>query len=236
MKRVSALALLASIAMCVAAWAGVAAAESEEAGAELQNYFSNAHTTGGQGFVNVTAPLEGDQTARSPVVREGEICAMIYVFDTDQALQACCGCPVTADALLTLSITQNLAPNPTATGQLLQDGSIRILSTFQNATSVGVPPSEIPPFEGCDSRTGICCDPTANGGSAVLTPANELAAWGTHVQDTQITEQNFQVSVPLLLDPPPPPAPDFDQLPVACANIVELGSGQGVCTCGSAVS
>jgi len=58
-----------------------------DAGAELQNYFSNAHTTGGQGFVNITAPFEGNSTASSPVAQEGEICAMIYVFDTDQALR-----------------------------------------------------------------------------------------------------------------------------------------------------
>lgn len=30
------------------AWSGMAAAESEEAGVELQNYFSNANTTGGR--------------------------------------------------------------------------------------------------------------------------------------------------------------------------------------------
>ena len=129
MKRVKALAVLVSIGVCVAVWAGMAAAESEEAGTELENYFSNAHTTGGQGFVNITAPFEGNATATSPVAQEGEICAMIYVLDTDEALQACCGCPITADGLLTLSISGNLAPNPLATGQLLHDGSIRILST-----------------------------------------------------------------------------------------------------------
>ena len=59
MKRMWALALLVSIGVCVAVWAGTAAAESEEAGVELHNYFSNAHTTGGQGFVNITAPYQG---------------------------------------------------------------------------------------------------------------------------------------------------------------------------------
>ncbi len=41
----------------------------------------------------------------NPVVQEGEMCAMIYVLNTDQAVEACCGCPITADGLLTLSIS-----------------------------------------------------------------------------------------------------------------------------------
>ncbi len=111
MKRMWTLALLVSISVCVAAWAGTAAAESEEAGVELQNYFSNANTTGGQASVNITAPLEGDTTGATAAEREGETCAMIYVFNTEQSLQACCGCPLTADGLLTLNITTQLAGN-----------------------------------------------------------------------------------------------------------------------------
>ena len=150
MKRVWILALLVSIGVGMAVWAGMAAAESEEAGEEVQNYFSFAHTSGGQGFVNVTAPFEGNMTASSPVEQEGEICAMFYVFDTDQAMQACCGCPITADQLLTLSISQDIAPNPTARGTLIQDGSIRILATEPNATFN--PLIKTPAFENCDTR------------------------------------------------------------------------------------
>src|SRR5208282_3248941 len=174
MKRVGALALLVSIAVCVAVWAGIAAAESEEAGLELQDYFSNANTTGGSGFVYITAPWEGD-----------EICAMIYIFDTDQAVQACCGCPITADGLLTLSISGNLAPNPLASGNIVHDGSIRILATAVNAAITGRPE---PRGVNCDDVTGACCDPTANGGTSPLVPEHELAAWANHVQNTQLTE------------------------------------------------
>jgi hypothetical protein len=105
MKRVWALALsanrvlststiiLLAVAIATFAWSGRAAAESEEAGQELQNYFSNANTTGGQAYVNIIAPLEGDPTATAPYAIAGETCAMIYVFNTEQAMQACCGCP-----------------------------------------------------------------------------------------------------------------------------------------------
>ena len=125
--------ILLAAAIATFAWSGMAAAESEEAGQELQNYFSNANTTGGQAYVNITAPLEGNATRPDLAVREGETCAMIYVFNTAQAMQACCGCPVTTDGLLTLSISGNLALNPTATGTILHDGSIRIVSTSPNA-------------------------------------------------------------------------------------------------------
>ena len=127
MKRAQAWALLmVLIGLCIAAWSGKPAAESEEAGQALQSYFSNANTTGGQAFVNITAPLEGNATATSPAVKQGETCAMIYVFDTAQNMQACCGCPLTADGLLTLRISANLAPNPVGSLSILMDGSIRI--------------------------------------------------------------------------------------------------------------
>ena len=85
--------ILLAVALATFALSGRAAAESEEYGTELQNYFSNANTKGGQASVNITAPLEGDATGATPASREGEICAMIYVFNTEQAMQACCGCP-----------------------------------------------------------------------------------------------------------------------------------------------
>src|SRR5271167_4625218 len=162
MKRVWELALL--VLAAIVAGAIPAFAQGVYApGVELQNYFSNASTTGGQAYVNIIAPLEGDTTGPSAAVREGETCAMIYVFNTEQSLQACCGCPVTADGLLTLNVTTQLAGNPVALGKLLQDGVIRIISTFPNAVP---PPATVPPstpheYIGCDSNTQVCCDPTA---------------------------------------------------------------------------
>ena len=192
------------------------------AGVELQDYFSNANTTGGQGFVNITSPFEGNQTATNPVVQEGEMCAMIYVLNTDQAVEACCGCPITADGLLTLSISGNLAPNPVASGKILHDGSIRILSTAINSAITGL---TLPRGVNCDAVTGACCDPTAEGGAKPLVPQLDLVAWANHVQNTQITEAEFQAT--------PSAESDLTSLPSACAFAIEAGSGQGVCTCGT---
>ncbi|MGC2761212.1 MAG: hypothetical protein WA206_07870, partial [Candidatus Binatus sp.] len=105
--------ILLAAAIATFAWSGMAAAEEEEAGQELQNYFSNANAiAAGDALVNITAPFEGNATALTAAAREGETCAMIYVFDTSQAMQECCGCPLTADGLLTLSITNQLVQQP----------------------------------------------------------------------------------------------------------------------------
>ncbi len=193
------------------------------AGVELQNYFSNASTTGGQAYVNIIAPLEGDTTGATAAAREGETCAMIYVFNTEQSLQACCGCPVTADGLLTLNITTQLAGNSVALGQTLHDGSIRIISSLPNASPPGQGINQ-PAYEGCDANTGVCCDPTAASTGNQLIPGSSLVAWGDHIQNTQITENKFEVNAPT-------PAELSDGLPEACGDIAKLGSGQGACTC-----
>ena len=188
MKRAQAWVLLiVSIGLCIASWSGMLAAESEEAGQELQSYFSNANTTGGQAFVNITAPLEGNETGSSPALKQGETCAMIYVFDTAQNMQACCGCPITADGLLTLQISSNLAPNPVGSLTILMDGSIRIVSTLPNSIP-GLPPG---PDIYCDPATRVCCDPAASLTGNTLTPVSELVALASHIQGTQITESEF---------------------------------------------
>ena len=192
---------------------------------ELQNYFSNANTTGGQAFVNITAPLEGNPMASTAAVRAGETCAMIYVFNTEQSMQTCCGCPVTADGLLTLGVSGGLTGNPVDVGQILHDGSIRIIPSLPNATPRPVGAS-LPAYEGCDSATGVCCDPTAASTGNQLIPGSKLAAWGDHIQATAISEKKFEVNAPTA-------AELNDGLPGACAAIVRLGSGQGACTCPS---
>ncbi len=216
-------AILLAVAIATFGWSSRAAAESEEYGTELQNYFSNASTTGGTAYVNLTAPLEGNTTGTSPAEREGETCAMIYVFNTEQSLQACCGCPLTADGLLTLNITTELAGNPVALGKLLQDGIIRVLSTLPNAEPAGRGVTE-PAYIGCDTNTGVCCDPTGEATGSTLTPGNELVGWADHIQNTGITETVFQADIPTAEEL-------ADGLPAACGDIVRLGSLQGTCTC-----
>jgi hypothetical protein len=58
----------------------------------------------------------------------GDLCAMIYVFEPDQQLAECCGCKITPDGLLTLSVSDNLTSN-SLTGATLTSGAIKIVSS-----------------------------------------------------------------------------------------------------------
>jgi hypothetical protein len=58
----------------------------------------------------------------------GTLCALIYVFTADQQLAECCGCPVTPNGLLTLSVTNDLTSN-SLTGVKPQRGVIKLLSS-----------------------------------------------------------------------------------------------------------
>jgi hypothetical protein len=116
------------------------------------DYFANANTAGAQdATVRVINPGTGSNTANT----EGlDLCALIYVFDANQQLSECCGCFISANALLTLSVNKNLTNNPLL-GTLLKTGVIKIIGSHS-----------IKP-----------CDPTA------INPEPTLRAWATHIQN-----------------------------------------------------
>lgn len=107
------------------------------------NYFSNAN----MGYPSATVYVS------NPGTSGGNICAMIYVVDPSQELRECCGCAITPDGLLTLSVDSNLTSNSN-TPAPLNNGTIKIVS------STGAP----------------TCNP------AHLTPTPAVRAWGTHIQ------------------------------------------------------
>ena len=130
--------------------------------------------------------------------------------------------PLTADALLTLNVSTQLANSPAATSTILHDGTIRIVSTLPNAVPPS-PPDTIPAYEGCDLNTSVCCDPTG-GASLKLTFGSELVAWATHIQNTQTTEDEFQTDIP--------DDSELSSLPSTCADTIQVGTPpDGICTC-----
>ncbi len=98
------------------------------------------------------------------------MCAMIYVFDGEENLQECCGCPISTNGIDILSVQSDLTANPGGgfPGFVpnASYGTIQIVSSTPNATP------------------GIRTDPTASGCAAsqalALTPG--LLAWSTHVE------------------------------------------------------
>ena len=147
----------------VAAAVGLAATLSAQTAAPGPDtfkvgYFSNANGALPDGTVRITNVGTNITTPGS-----GNLCAMIYVFEPDQQLAECCGCEITPDGLLTLSINANLTSNP-LTPVTLTTGAIKVVSS-----------------------TGY---PTCNPGKP--TPVTGIRAWGTHIQTAgAVTETEF---------------------------------------------
>jgi len=133
----------------------------------------------------------------------GSLCAMIYVFDQNQELNECCGCSISDSGLLTLSLVNDLTANP-------------LTGTSPTAGSIMVVPSDIGSNPQCNA--------------ASLTPTGALAGSETNDQDDgdgtfQVTESSF-ASAPLnsVVES------SFAEL---CSFIETMGSGSGICSCGS---
>jgi len=155
-------------------------------------------------FSNNAAPAP-DATVRisNPGLTYGNLCAMVYVFDADQQLTECCGCIETHNGLRTLSVRSNLTSNP-LTGVVSRNGVIKVVSAAVNNAP---------------------CDPTSN-----VRPTANLRAWVTHIQNAvgtawPITETESSDSTL--------GATELANLQAQCAFIGILGSGHGICSCGT---
>jgi len=164
-------------------------------------------------FSNNAAPAP-DATVRisNPGLTYGNLCAMIYVFDADQQLTECCGCHQTHNNLRILSVRANLTSNP-LTGVVSRTGVIKVVSATQNGP-VGV----FNPYEPCN--------PSAN-----VAPTPNLRSWVTHIQNAvgaayPITETESSDSTL--------GATELANLQAQCSFVAILGSGQGICSCGTA--
>ncbi|HYA34901.1 MAG TPA: hypothetical protein VEF03_04740 [Candidatus Binataceae bacterium] len=174
--------------------------------------------------------------------QNGTICAMIYVFDDIEEMQACCGCPVTPDGLRTMSVINNVTKNFGVNRGNLNAGVIEIFYTQPNLFVSG--PAAIPPQITAVGKSGWFCDPTSQFGPAIggseapfgglfvsgprawLTttegnapvPAARGLVKGTSVSEFQDAVYGDQGSV---------------HLDDVCFFVVENGSGTGACSCGS---
>ena len=173
------------------------------------NYFANNTAGPAPAPTALAAATVPDQTVRisNPGLTYGNLCAMIYVFDNDQQLTECCGCVETHNGLRTLSVKRNLTSNP-LTGRVSTNGVIKVISAAVNNSP---------------------CDPTSN-----VAPKANLRSWATHTQNFvtngnqaswPITETEFSDSAL--------GATELANLQAQCAFVGILGSGQGICSCGT---
>ena len=163
-------------------------------------------------------------------------CAMIYVFDDDQEMGECCGCPLSPADLATFSVQHNLTDNwifgdgPDGNGA----GAIAVVAVAPNVEFVS---SDDAPNNGhncAPSQSAACnagCDPTSQPGYSVTTSNNLL---GGMVHNQVIgSEKQFTfglTEIPLSDDASGDPS-NLVYLQNECAFLVRGGSGGGVCSC-----
>ncbi len=157
-------------------------------------------------FANANTSGAPDGTVRidNPGTSGGALCAAIFVFDVDEEMSECCSCYVSPDGLRALSVNADLTSNP-LTGASLTGGVIKIVSTTVGA--------------------GKTCPNPVNAASLVPTPA--VRAWATHIQNsnytiTETASQDATLS-----------SAEAGDLASECRSIHSVGSGAGVCTCGT---
>jgi len=163
-------------------------------------------------FSNANRAGAPDDTVRidNPGLTYGNLCAMVYVFDAAQQLTESCGCVETHNGLRTLSVNGDLTANP-LTGVESTNGVIKIISAAVNNSP---------------------CDPTGN-----VSPKANLRSWGTHIQnpvriDSRVVATAFPITETEFSDSTLG-ATELANLQAQCAFIGILGSGHGVCSCGT---
>jgi hypothetical protein len=187
------------------------------------NYFSNnnAHPSGDDQRVRIINP-----GVYAPSYPPAFVCAMIYVFDNVQEMKDCCACNISSNGLAELSVKTNLTVNP-FNGVVPNDGDIKIVSAVQNGY-LTIQPESGPPI-----TSNAPCDPsgggrnTSGGYTLNIVPVSDLRSWSTHLPgyktaDGATTEDEFQDATLS--------KSELASLQEQCTDIVENGSGTGICT------
>jgi hypothetical protein len=151
---------------------------------------------------DVNAGYDGTVRLTNPGLTTGDLCAMVYVFDSSQEMNECCGCSISDSGLRTLSLISDLTANP-LTGKIPQAGTIMVVSS--------------------NPGTGGVCDASSS------SPNGLILGWGSNAQvlpdsTVQVTETGFSLS---------PLGSEATVLANECSFIEQLGSGNGICTCGT---
>lgn len=157
-------------------------------------------------FANANTAGAPDGTVRidNPGTSGGGLCAAVFVFDVNQEMSECCSCYVSPDGLRTLSVNTDLTSNP-LTGVVLNTGVVKIVSTLAYSNKT-------------------CPIPTT---AANLVPTPAVRAWATHIQNSNftITETSSQDATLS--------SAEETALETQCRSIHNVGSGAGICSCGT---
>lgn len=179
------------------------------------NYYINASSTGASDIVRVT---NVDAQVTPGETEPADLCVNVYVFDTNQEMEECCACPVSAAGRLDFLVGANLTSNPlVGPTRPLNNGVLHLVSTNSDLNSI---------------TQAVLCDPTNSGGTSSpysYSPAPAIRGWATHAQSrfnaAAVTEEEFADTAEVNAD--------FTTLSNTCTNVQRIGKQlkRGVCTC-----
>jgi hypothetical protein len=213
------------------------------------NYVPNANLAGANA-VNVTDTFEfgGGQNEI--------ICAGFYVFDENEQLQECCGCPISEDGLLTILVDSGVAGagNPNTSGPNVGPGPVAAGDLVSNPFNSHTAPGTLnfanikiisfninPPNSTIGFIDPLICDATGGNfpqgqfpfpslvGHGTFVPLSltpSLRAWATHLQNQTNLTESEFRDAPLSQN-------DANNYANWCGAIQFSGSGRGVCSCGN---
>jgi hypothetical protein len=193
----------------------------------LPAYAGTGTGTGAGGYVDITNAGELGAPPFGPgsLVKTGDICANVFVFNADEELAECCTCLVTPNALVHLTAS-DLTSN-TNNGLGITTGVVvKLLATFPSASSTTfVPGTNAGPF-----TNTICNIQTA--ATYALTTANlapGMRAWATkfHTNPTTSTPTVGLTETAFL--PANLSQGELTMMQTLCAEQVGNGTGAGVC-------
>jgi len=167
----------------------------------------------------------GDQLIRivnpshDSTVQKGTLCAMIYVFDDNEQMQACCGCAVTPDGLRTLSVINDATANFGVRGGNLTAGVIGIIANDPNFENINDLPFGSLANRGINFSGLWGCDPWESH-AETMAPAFPSTSFTTSVSTEEFA--------PSQLD-----STELSNLSGTCLLTIQNSSTAGACTCGS---
>lgn len=184
---------------------------------------------GGDNIIRLINP-NGAANTNLAGAQSNTVCAMIYVFDDDEEMGECCGCPLSSTQLATFSVEHNLTSNWGLSGGSEQgdhgNGSIAIIAASPNTT----PLTPGGGHEAANCLGGVCCDPTNVPGYPVaVAGGNNLVGSITHNQ--VIFPISGQITETPLSDDCHGEDVNLVYLQTQCGAIVGNGTHGAICNC-----
>jgi len=173
----------------------------------------------GNFFLGLHLPKAAGNDATLTILDPGvngsdSICADIYVLNPSEEMEACCGCLLTPDEILSGLVVENLLSN-NVSPITLANGVIKIISSCPSGNTSS-------PSGSANGPSGSACNP------ANPTPTPSVIAWLTRLDTafagkSGVTTTQFAASSLS--------SAEEATLAGTCGDIQVVGSGHGICKC-----